>query len=83
MTKSAMIKEMIMRLLADGSPHSVSEMKDYLFEKEMEDYSEGQFAGSVNNTRLKNPLYGRAIPLVRSYGISYPLKNTASYVHMT
>ena len=30
MTKSAMIKEMIMQLLSDGSPHSVSEMKDYL-----------------------------------------------------
>jgi hypothetical protein len=53
MTKSAMIKEMIMQLLSDGSPHSVSEMKDYLSEKDMEDYSEGQFAGSVDNL-LKN-----------------------------
>ena len=53
MTKSAMIKEMIMQLLSDGSPHSVSEMKDYLVEKEMGDYSEGQFAGSVDNL-LKN-----------------------------
>ena len=53
MTKSAMIKEKIMQLLSDGSPHSVSEMKDYLVEKEMEDYSEGQFAGSVDNL-LKN-----------------------------
>ena len=34
MTKSAMIKELIMKLLSDGSPHSVSEMKDY---------TEGQF----------------------------------------
>ena len=49
MTKSAMIKEMILQLLSDGSPHSVSEMKDYLSEKNMEDYSEGQFAGSVDN----------------------------------
>ena len=53
MTKSAMIKEMIMQLLTDGSPHTVSEMKDYLFEKDFEDYSEGQFAGSINNL-LKN-----------------------------
>ena len=37
----------------------------------------------VNNTQLKNLLYGRAIPLVRSYDISYPLKDTASYVCMT
>lgn len=44
-----MIKEMIMQLLSDGAGHSVSEMKDYLFEKGLEDYSEGQFAGSVNN----------------------------------
>lgn len=49
MTKSYMIKEMIMQLLSDGAGHSVSEMKDYLFEKGVEDYSEGQFAGSVNN----------------------------------
>lgn len=49
MTKSYMIKEMIMQLLLDGAGHSVSEMKDYLFEKGLEDYSEGQFAGSVNN----------------------------------
>lgn len=53
MTKSVMIKEMIMQLLSDGSLHSVSEMKDYLVEKEMKDYSEGQFAGSVDNL-LKN-----------------------------
>lgn len=53
MTKSAMIKEMIIQLLSDGSPHTVSEMKDYLVEKNMEDYSEGQFAGSVHNL-LKN-----------------------------
>ena len=49
MTKSYMIKEMILQLLSDGAGHSVSEMKDYLFEKGLEDYSEGQFAGSVNN----------------------------------
>lgn len=49
MTKSYMVKEMIMQLLSDGAGHSVSEMKAYLFEKGLEDYSEGQFAGSVNN----------------------------------
>lgn len=53
MTKSAMIKELIMDLLADGSPYSVSQMKDYLNKKEMKDYTEGQFSGSVDNL-LKN-----------------------------
>lgn len=53
MTKSAIIKEHIMQLLSDGSIHSISEMKNYLAEKEMKDYSEGQFAGSVDNL-LKN-----------------------------
>ena len=53
MTKSAIIKEHIMQLLSDGSIHSISEMKNYLAEKEMNDYSEGQFAGSVDNL-LKN-----------------------------
>ncbi|WP_461884500.1 nucleoside 2-deoxyribosyltransferase [Fusicatenibacter sp.] len=53
MTKSAMIKEVIIQLLSDGGSHTVSEMKDYLAQKNMKDYSEGQFAGSVNNL-LKN-----------------------------
>ena len=53
MTKSALIKELVMQLLSDGNPHSISEMKAYLAQKENVDYSEGQFAGSINNL-LKN-----------------------------
>lgn len=53
MTKSAIIKELIMKLLSDGNPHSVYEMKNYLNEKEMIVYTEGQFSGSVDNL-LKN-----------------------------
>ena len=53
MTKSAMIKEMIIQLLSDGSPYTVSEMKEYLLKNGMEEYSEGQFAGSIDNL-LKN-----------------------------
>ncbi len=49
MTKSAMIKEMIIQLLSDGSSYTVSQMKSYLIEKDLKDYSEGQFAGSVDN----------------------------------
>lgn len=53
MTKSAMIKEMIMQLLSDESPHTVSQMKNYLIQKDFNDYSEGQFSGSIDNL-LKN-----------------------------
>lgn len=53
MTKSAMIKELIMQLLSDESPHTVSQMKNYLVQKDFNDYSEGQFSGSIDNL-LKN-----------------------------
>lgn len=53
MTKSAMIKELIIQLLSDGSSHTVSQMKDYLVKKDFKDYSEGQFSGSIDNL-LKN-----------------------------
>ncbi|HAT90127.1 MAG TPA: nucleoside 2-deoxyribosyltransferase [Roseburia sp.] len=53
MTKSAMIKELIMQLLSDESPHTVSQMKNYLIQKDFNDYSEGQFSGSIDNL-LKN-----------------------------
>lgn len=53
MTKSAMIKSLIIQLLSDGVPHTVSEMKNFLVENNMEEYTEGQFAGSVDNL-LKN-----------------------------
>ncbi len=53
MTKSAMIKELIMQLLSDEGPHTVSQMKSYLAQKDFNDYSEGQFSGSIDNL-LKN-----------------------------
>lgn len=53
MTKSAMIKEFIMQLLSDERPHTVSQMKDYLVEKNFKEYSPGQFSGCVDNL-LKN-----------------------------
>lgn len=53
MTKSAMIKELIMQFLSDESPHTVSQMKNYLIQKDFNDYSEGQFSGSIDNL-LKN-----------------------------
>lgn len=40
MTKSAMIKELIMQLLSDESPHTVSQMKNYLIQKDFNDYSD-------------------------------------------
>lgn len=49
MTKSAAIKELIMQLLSDQRPHSIAEMKDYLHRKDMREYTEGQFSGSVYN----------------------------------
>ena len=48
-----MIKELIMQLLSDESPHTVSQMKNYLIQKDFNDYSEGQFSGSIDNL-LKN-----------------------------
>lgn len=53
MTKSAIIKEMIMQLLSDRNSYTVSQMKNYLIENGLKDYSEGQFAGSIDNL-LKN-----------------------------
>lgn len=49
MKRSGEIKEAIMQLLSDEKIHSVSEMKKYLSQSEINDYSEGQFAGSVHN----------------------------------
>lgn len=53
MTKSAIIKEKIIELLLDGNVYSVSEIKKYLKNSGIEDYTEGQFSGSVDNL-LKN-----------------------------
>ena len=52
-TTSAKLQEIILNLLADMKPHSVQEMKYYLEQFGAIEYSEGQFAGSIN-TLLRN-----------------------------
>lgn len=53
MTKSARIQEYVMKFLADDCPHTVQEIKGFLEEAGIFDYSEGQFSGSIN-TLLRN-----------------------------
>ena len=50
---SARLQEIILDLLADMKSHSVQEMKPYLEQCGATEYSEGQFAGSIN-TLLRN-----------------------------
>lgn len=51
--KSSEIQAEILEVLADGKAHSVQDFKQKLKNSSMEEYSEGQFAGSVN-TLLQN-----------------------------
>lgn len=53
MTKSAMIKELVMCFLNDEKPHTVSEIKQYIELNSNESFTEGQFSGSIDNL-LKN-----------------------------
>lgn len=53
MTVSARIQEGLLALLSDNCPHSVQEIKLYLSQIGIPNYSEGQFAGSIN-TLLRN-----------------------------
>ena len=53
MTTSARIQEYVVELLADGLQHSVQEIKNYLGQVGVDNYTEGQFAGSIN-TLLRN-----------------------------
>ena len=53
MATSARIQEKIAELLSDGENHSVQEIKSYLTEVGVSDYSEGQFSGSIN-TMIRN-----------------------------
>ena len=46
MTKSARIQEGVVEFLADGCPHTVQEIKSFLQQVGISDYSEGQFSGS-------------------------------------
>ena len=53
MTKSFTIQKNILNLLSDNKSHSVSEIKEYLHAQQIIDYTEGQFAGSIN-TLIRN-----------------------------
>lgn len=53
MTKSAGIQSAMTSFLSDGLPHSIQEIKSYLKEVGLSDYTDGQFSGSVT-TLLRN-----------------------------
>lgn len=53
MTGSARIQAAIIALLTDGTSHTVQEIKSYLKQVGISEYSEGQFSGSIN-TLLRN-----------------------------
>lgn len=53
MTTSARIQEFTVNFLSDGLPHTVQEIKSYLKQAGLSNYTEGQFSGSMN-TLLRN-----------------------------
>jgi len=53
MATSAKLQEIILEYLSDGQRHSVQEMKQCLTQNGIDEYTEGQFAGSIN-TLLRN-----------------------------
>ena len=53
MTKSARVKELVMRFLEDKKSHTISEIKQYVRSNFSESFTEGQFSGSIDNL-LKN-----------------------------
>ena len=55
MTMSSIIQENVLNFLSDKQEHSVQEIKCYLEENDIHNYTEGQFAGSLN-TLLRNDL---------------------------
>ncbi|MCD8224206.1 MAG: winged helix-turn-helix domain-containing protein [Clostridiales bacterium] len=55
MTKSSIIQENVLKFLSDRQKHSVQDIKSYLHDNEVNEYTEGQFAGSLN-TLMKNDL---------------------------
>jgi len=55
MTKSSIIQENVLKFLSDKQEHSVQDIKRYLQENEISEYTEGQFAGSLN-TLMRNNL---------------------------
>lgn len=48
MATSSKLQEKIVECLADQESHSVQEIKSYLTQIGLDDYTEGQFAGSIN-----------------------------------
>lgn len=52
---SSIIQEIVLKFLSDKQEHSVQEIKRYLQERDIHDYTEGQFAGSLN-TLMRNGL---------------------------
>ena len=56
MITSAILQEFILKLLSDGEPYSVQEIKAYLLKVGIEGYSEGQFAGSMNTLQRNGTL---------------------------
>lgn len=57
MTKSAIIKQEILAFLRDKEKHSVQEMKEYLNSCQIGEYTEGQFAGVLNNLQKNNLIH--------------------------
>ena len=55
MTKSSIIQENVLGFLSDKQEHSVQEIKSYLHDIGINEYTEGQFAGSLN-TLMRNDL---------------------------
>lgn len=53
MTTSAKIQEFTLKILTDGLPHTVQEIKSFLKQEGIFNYSDGQFSGSIN-TLLRN-----------------------------
>ncbi len=50
---SSKLQENIIKYLSDGEKHSVQDIKKYLLDSGLTDYSEGQFSGSMN-TLVRN-----------------------------
>ena len=55
MTMSSIIQENVLNFLSDNQAHGVQEIKRYLQENDIQNYTEGQFAGSLN-TLIRNNL---------------------------
>jgi len=57
MVSSAKIQEIILEYLLDEQNHSVQEIKKYLAENGVSEYTEGQFAGSLNTLIRNGSIY--------------------------